>query len=89
MSTVQVDAHFNFHYANAYEEEGDGYGNGSGNGNGDDTISTPITIHKPTTVHLDVVRCETMTLGNSNGDNTPVWERIDYTKEVPLSKLVR
>eukprot|EP01031_Cornospumella_fuschlensis_P029449 gene29449-35544_t len=68
ISTVPVDAHFNFHYANAYEE-------GSPNG--------------ITTLHLDVVRCDTMTLGNSDGSRTPIWERIDYTTEVPLSKLVR
>lgn len=74
VSTVQVDAHFNFHYANACEEE--------------EEQGSSSSMHT-TTIHLDVVRCDTMTLGNSDGSKTPIWERIDYTKEVPLSKLVR
>jgi len=62
---VNVDAHFNFHFANAYEEN--------------------------KKIIFDVVWCNNMQLGTAQpeGDSRPVWETIDYGKEVPFSTLMR
>ena len=62
---VEVDPHFNFHFANAYEEEE------SGN------------------IIFDVVKCSKMLLGDTTKSNRPIWEDIDYAKEVPYSVLTR
>eukprot|EP01039_Chlorochromonas_danica_P000849 gene849-924_t len=61
---VKVDPHFNFHYANAFE---DAEGN----------------------INLDVVWSDRMVLGETQHSDVPVWQRIDYTNEVPLTTLVR
>ena len=64
VEAVQVDPHFNFHFANAYEDA-------SGN------------------IIFDVVKCSKMTLGDTSTSTRPIWEDIDYGKEVPFSTLSR
>jgi all-trans-8'-apo-beta-carotenal 15,15'-oxygenase len=61
---IEVDSHFNFHFANAFEDD-DGK------------------------VMFDIVRCSKMTLGDTSKSANPIWEDIDYAKEVPYSVLSR
>jgi all-trans-8'-apo-beta-carotenal 15,15'-oxygenase len=61
---VEVDAHFNFHFANGFEDE-------EGN------------------INFDVVKCDSMQLGNSQNMQEPLPVTVDYAKDVPYSKLVR
>jgi all-trans-8'-apo-beta-carotenal 15,15'-oxygenase len=63
VQSVEVDAHFNFHFANAYDEGGK--------------------------IYFDIVRCSKMTLGDTSKSSKPIWEEIDYAKEVPYSTLSR
>ena len=63
MEIVEVDSHFNFHFANGFEDK---------DGN----------------IIFDVVRCANMQLGADQGKE-PVWETVNYAKEVPFSTLSR
>jgi len=40
-------------------------------------------------VLFDVVKCDNMMLGGTQGLADPVWYDLDYAKEVPYSKLIR
>jgi all-trans-8'-apo-beta-carotenal 15,15'-oxygenase len=63
MQTITVDPHFNFHFANAFEENG--------------------------TINIDVIWTDQMVLGKVTGNAEPIWEKIDYQKEVPAYNLIR
>ena len=68
---VEVDAHFNFHYANAFEDPATG------------------------DIVVDTVRAPSIQLGSglmqkdTAGNPRPIWETVDFTKDVPKSTLWR
>lgn len=62
--TIQLDPHFNFHFANAHD------------GPAGEVI-------------FDVVKSDTLNLGDTSGSAEPVWVSIDYAKDVAYSKLWR
>ena len=64
VETIQVDSHFNFHFANAYDNSDTG------------------------DITFDVVHTERMELGGKVSDE-PIWETVDFAKDVPFSKLQR
>lgn len=64
ITVIPVDAHFNFHFANAYD--------------GDDG-----------SVVFDVIKANTLTLGETSGSKEQIWRSVDYAKDVAFSRLVR
>ena len=38
---------------------------------------------------IDMIRCDFMTLGETSRSDRPLWEDLDYAKEVPYSRLER
>jgi all-trans-8'-apo-beta-carotenal 15,15'-oxygenase len=68
---VDVDAHFSFHYANAFEDEASGE------------------------IVVDTVRAPSIQLGSglmrkdADGKAQPIWETIDFERDVPRSTLWR
>jgi all-trans-8'-apo-beta-carotenal 15,15'-oxygenase len=61
---IEVDPHFNFHFANGFDE-------------GPDDIS------------IDVVRADEMVLGEASKSESPLWENLDWAKDVPYTKIER
>lgn len=62
---IAVDPHFNFHFANAYEDDKSGE------------------------LIFDVVWADRMELGVAGSDTVPIWDTVDFGKEVPFSTLKR
>lgn len=63
VESIPVENHFNFHYANAYEENGG--------------------------IIIDLALANRLVLGETTDKERPIWEYLDYEKEVPFHTITR